>query len=92
MVEVTGEPLVLEELRAELAGLVEKVEAAIAVKPRLLNDKEAARYVGMSEAFLRRSRSEGVACRGPEFVRVGGCVRYAPEDLDKWIEERRSKR
>jgi excisionase family DNA binding protein len=53
----------------------------------LLTTKEAARYLGVSEAFLERDRWAGA--RIP-FVRVGArAVRYERAALDAYIETRR---
>src|SRR5580693_6178687 len=49
----------------------------------------AARYIGMSDSWLRQTRMEGRS-DGPPFLRMGArTVRYLPTDLDKWLEERR---
>lgn len=50
---------------------------------QLLTTREAARYLGVSKAFLERDRWAGA--RIP-FVRVGTrAVRYRPEDLDHYL-------
>jgi len=49
----------------------------------LLTTKEAARYLGVSEAFLERDRWAGA--RIP-FVRVGSrAVRYDPSTLEAYV-------
>src|SRR5262249_50061434 len=57
----------------------------------LLTTKEAAKFLGMSEAFLERDRWEGnrapggAGCRVP-FVRVGKrAVRYNRSDLEAYV-------
>ena len=53
-----------------------------------LKDPEAARYIGMSESFLRQSRMDGIRenrTPGPPFVKIGRAVRYLKEDLDAWL-------
>lgn len=51
-----------------------------------LTPKQAARYVGISEATLRLWRAEG---RGPRYFRAGQkLVRYRRIDLDQWIQSR----
>lgn len=53
----------------------------------LLNTKEAAKYIGMSKAFLERDRWTG----NPQipFVKVGSrAVRYRKNDLDSYISSR----
>jgi predicted DNA-binding transcriptional regulator AlpA len=53
------------------------------MQDQLLNTQEAARYLGMSEAFLERDRWAGA--RIP-FVRVGSrAVRYRLCDLEKYV-------
>lgn len=50
--------------------------------------KQAAKYVGISEAALRLWRSEG---KGPRHFKAGEkLVRYRRADLDAWIEARLS--
>ncbi len=50
--------------------------------------KQAAKYVGASEAAMRLWRAEG---RGPRFYRAGlKLIRYRKIDLDSWIEARLS--
>jgi predicted DNA-binding transcriptional regulator AlpA len=44
----------------------------------LLNEKEAARFYGISALTLRKWRTKG---KGPRYVRIGTCVRYRYEDL-----------
>jgi predicted DNA-binding transcriptional regulator AlpA len=55
-----------------------------------LSEKDAARYLGVSRAFLRESRMNGNR-RGrtpaPPWVKFGRSVRYDIRDLDKWIAE-----
>jgi len=53
-----------------------------------LAPRQAARYLGISEAALRLWRSRG---EGPRFFRAGEkLVRYRRADLDSWIEARLS--
>ena len=54
-----------------------------------LTPRQAAQYIGVSDAALRLWRSEG---RGPRFFRAGEkLVRYRRTDLDSWIEARLSQ-
>lgn len=67
-----GRPRVLEEARGK--GRL------------LLTPDEAAEALGLRVGYLARLRSKG---GGPRFVRLGGKhIRYAPKDLEAWIEER----
>jgi predicted DNA-binding transcriptional regulator AlpA len=53
------------------------------------NEREAARYLGVSGAVLRLWRSRG---EGPRHFKAGEkLVRYRRTDLDTWIESRLSE-
>jgi len=52
----------------------------------LLHERDAARILGVSIAWLQRKRWEGC---GPAYVRHGRAVRYEPAALERWIEEHR---
>lgn len=51
----------------------------------LFSSKEAARYLGMSVAFLERDRWAGARIA---FVKIGRSVRYRRSDLERYIETR----
>jgi hypothetical protein len=56
--------------------------------PQLLNEKQAAAWLGVSVVFLRRGRSKGTTggrTPTPKFVRVGGRVLYRRADLEFWV-------
>jgi predicted DNA-binding transcriptional regulator AlpA len=56
---------------------------------RCLTEKEAANYIGMSIAFLRKDRSEGkIGNRtpGPKYLKIGKSIRYLKDELDRWLE------
>ncbi|MDA5193883.1 helix-turn-helix transcriptional regulator [Govanella unica] len=53
---------------------------------RLLNEKEAAILLGFTIRALQNWRVRG---GGPRFVKVSArSVRYRPDDLQQWIEDR----
>ena len=58
---------------------------------RTLVDAEAARYIGMSESWLRQARvnKNPVA---PPYLKIGRSIRYLRDDLDAWLESRRQRR
>ncbi len=61
-------------------------------KYRLLTEKQAAPYIGMSRSFLRQSRMNGRRQNrtpGPPFLKIGRKVLYLAEDLDSWLLEHR---
>ena len=47
----------------------------------LKNKKQAARYLGISEGGIERAMR-----RGLPYVKVGGLVRFRPEDLTAYVE------
>jgi excisionase family DNA binding protein len=47
--------------------------------------REAAQYLRLSESTLNSWRSNRRVSL--PFVRIGDCVRYRQEDLDRWLEE-----
>jgi predicted DNA-binding transcriptional regulator AlpA len=52
------------------------------VVPDVLDTKAAAQYLGVSHQWLEVARVRGT---GPAFVRVGRCVRYRKETIDRWL-------
>ena len=52
----------------------------------LINEHEAARILGLSVKTLRRWRWAG---RGVAYRKIGGCVRYHPDDLAAFVEAAR---
>ena len=54
--------------------------------PRYLNTREAAEIVGMSPRTLEYYRTTG---QGPAYFKLGGRVRYALEDIERWVHARR---
>lgn len=55
------------------------------------SEKEAARYIGMSESFLRHGRINGRReghIPPPQFIKAGKRkIIYLQEDLDAWLEQ-----
>lgn len=54
----------------------------------LLTQKEAAKILRMSEAWLERQRWER---KGIPFIKVGGRVFYDKQDLFGWLKQQKSK-
>ena len=60
------------------------------IQRELLGEKEAAEYLGISLATLRRYRYRiGGRTDGPPIVKIGRAVRYARSDLDRFIKAQR---
>jgi excisionase family DNA binding protein len=53
------------------------------IEPRLLDARQAAEYLGTSPRHLRRLVSE----RALPVRHLGGKVRFARADLDRWVED-----
>jgi excisionase family DNA binding protein len=49
----------------------------------LMTETEVAKRLNVSRASLRRWR---VLNRGPAFIKIGGLVRYRPEELEAWLD------
>jgi predicted DNA-binding transcriptional regulator AlpA len=52
----------------------------------LLAERDAAKILGVSQAWLARKRWEG---QGPAFIRYGRAVRYERSALERYIQSRR---
>ncbi len=50
-----------------------------------LNEKEAAKYLGISVKWMQQARCYG---RGPKYVKIGRSVRYNVADLDAYVASR----
>ena len=54
----------------------------------LLRHEEAAHYLGVSPAHLRRARYTGELFKGfnaPKYIKMGHAVRYKKSTLDEWL-------
>jgi Helix-turn-helix domain len=63
------------------------VKSAVPRTPTILNEKQAAEYLGFAAGTLRVWRCCG---RGPSFLKtpgLRGAVRYTTEDLDRFLAE-----
>ena len=54
----------------------------------LMNEREAAKRLGLRVSTLRRWRWAG---KGPSFLKIGGAVRYDLADLEAFIEASRRR-
>ena len=62
--------------------------AMIDTKPRYLDTRRAAAYLGISPSTLNRMRVSG---DGPRYSKLGRRVVYDIADLDAWVEERKRR-
>jgi hypothetical protein len=59
------------------------------IERELVSEREAANYLGMSVATLRRYRYKvGTKTDGPRVIKIGRTVRYALSDLKRFWEIR----
>ena len=61
----------------------------------LLDEKQAAKFLGVSLSYLRKSRSEGAPgdrTPAPPFVRLDGRVKYKLATLKAWVDELEERR
>ena len=54
---------------------------------RGLRPRDAAEYVGFSEAFLKKARCGLTEAPGPRFKKIGNRVVYLLEDLDAFLDQ-----
>ena len=47
-----------------------------------IQEPDAARYIGLSRAYLRQARAKN---RGPAYIRFGRAIRYRIADLDTYL-------
>lgn len=51
-----------------------------------VDESDAAAYLAMSRAWLRKVRGQN---RGPAYLRIGRSIRYRVADLDAWLDQHR---
>ncbi len=80
------------ERDSEDASLVAEVESYLRRQPQprtaVMNEHEAAEYIGCSVSWLRNNRRSPAT---PPFVKVGKNVRYRIGSLDTWLEQQEVK-
>lgn len=59
-------------------------EQTLVIKALVMNDVDAAAYLGMSPSTLRKWRTTG---RGPAYIRCGRLKKYRLADLEAWLEK-----
>jgi|GEM_PF-5775121 predicted DNA-binding transcriptional regulator AlpA len=62
----------------------EKQAVTIETLPPLFDSKTLVTALGLTVSWAEHSRWKGT---GPNFVRIGGAVRYRREDVLEWIEK-----
>ncbi len=55
---------------------------------RYLSEKDVAAITGFSRYTFQRLRFEH---KGPNYLKIGRSIRYLPEDIAAWMEERHIK-
>ena len=79
----------METITAELAlkSILEKIDGLNAGKNRgLLTPQEAAAFLGVKPQTLALWRTKAT---GPEYIKVGNCVRYDLEALQAYVDKNR---
>ena len=92
----------VKNLQKDLHSAVEMIQQkmtelkeAIPLEKKLFTLQEAAKYLAVSESFLRKDCSEGPRKNrtpGPNPVKIGDMIRYTREDLDEWIDKHKKHR
>ncbi|MDR1482271.1 MAG: helix-turn-helix domain-containing protein [Synergistaceae bacterium] len=82
----------VRELKFQLFGKSLEEKSSPVLAARSLNEKDAAKYIGMSVSFLRERRYKGKdkkSGRGPKYMRDSKHrIRYLVKELDEWLEQR----
>jgi len=58
------------------------MEQTSPILTQMLNETQTARLLAVSVAALRRWRREG---RGPQFLRLGKCIRYDVRAIERFL-------
>ena len=61
---------------------------AINEKRSPISSPDAGKYIGMSDAWLRKARMIRDP-NAPPYIQIGKAIRYLPDDLDDWLRSRR---
>lgn len=78
---------------AQLAVQLPRKESGAGSNPAggsILNEVQAAAYIGMSVHYLRKDRCSGAIGNrraGPRYSKIGKAIRYNQVDLDAWLRE-----
>jgi hypothetical protein len=84
-----GRPLFASTAEPKVEPAPEVQPAAVPLRSDILSEADAARYIGMSAAWLKKSRTRAFHMQidAPAFVRAGAKrVVYRRRDLDEWLE------
>ena len=60
--------------------------------PAVTDSRGAAKYLGVSDSYLRASRMKEPRTEGPPYAEAGRAVRYRVADLDRWLSKRTVRR
>ena len=69
---------------ALIAEIEDHLKRQAQPRTAVMNEYEAAEYIGCSVSWLRNNRRSPAT---PPFVKVGKSVRYRIESLDTWLEQ-----
>jgi predicted DNA-binding transcriptional regulator AlpA len=62
-------------------------ESSQQIRSMVLHATDAAKVVGLSESTLAKLRLNG---NGPAYCKLGRRVVYRPDELDRWLQSRRT--
>ena len=74
----------MELILGTLEGLSDKVRSSLAPRSLLVDTETAARMLSLSPAYMEQMRR---GLKGPAYKKIGGAVRYSPDDLRAWVEK-----
>ena len=67
--------------------MLESAKKKDADSATLLNQTEAAKFLGVAVNWLEKRRGVRGLPGGPPFVRLGGFIRYRKADLEKYVRD-----
>jgi hypothetical protein len=84
IVEQSMLQLVMKTLENMQQQLNELAMSKAKLTSDLVNEKQAAEYLGIKPATLRAWRNQSI---GPRYLKIGKCVKYSINDLQSYVKE-----
>ncbi|WP_297451782.1 helix-turn-helix domain-containing protein [uncultured Corynebacterium sp.] len=76
-------PITLEDIRHVVREELGRAHQTDQSQPMSLNEKDAAKFIGVPHSTLQRWRRDGV---GPKHYRLGRPIFYTIAALEEWME------
>jgi hypothetical protein len=73
-------------MRSQTKEITSKPQENLTAMRCNMRPTEAAFYTGLSESKLAKLRMCNNRAKGPNFLKISGCVVYRRSDLDRWMD------